>query len=198
MPELTMIFDEHKMAVVPIRKVASTTIRETLKEVFKHNEYRSGGVLDVPPSYHVLVWVRNPYARAVSFWRSQIRDTKHVLQSLSNVGLAARMSFLSTMSTIAEVQDNVADPHFRSQYFQIPCSVHKRDIFHLEQIDSQWNEFREKIHAYSGRWIRKVPEMRNFTQTTPWEDEYDDVTLTLVERRYPTDVGIFGAEPWTS
>lgn len=161
--------------------------------------------------YFKFCFVRNPWARVVSNYETKIargrningtrrtRNLFYVLpKSASALGrrlaslpiLNSSMSFEDFVRALAEIPDECADKHVRSQYTFLINSDDELMVDyvgHLESFNDDFSYIAERI----GLTVQSLPTKRD-RKGRSYKDYYDDETWQLVEERYRRDIELLG------
>ena len=185
--------DDYNLVVMPVRKVAGTSIKETLKTVIERNRMRLvtlAEVAELYSDYFSFAFVRHPADRLVSFWHFVIaRDEFRIHSSMSRLGFTPMMSFADTVRHAATIPDADADPHFRSQAALL-ChqgEVVPQWVGRYEHLEDHWRVIQTHFAACG----LEVPDLqhRNKTKTRqPWQTYYNDELYSVMADRYAEDL----------
>jgi hypothetical protein len=101
--------------------------------------------------YFRFTFVRNPYARFVSFYRNKIGDvTPDTLKPrFAKMGLSAGMDMMAVLDVVEAIPRNQLDPHIIPQCHYIfgPKGQRVEFVGRFEQIDEGMNTVRERSRA---------------------------------------------------
>jgi hypothetical protein len=205
------VLDEHKVAFIQIRKVASRSaklafsqfvmggdrvpdaaeINRIDREYARHLPTRH--IAQLARSHYVFTIVRNPLARLYSCYAHKI--VAHRQQGLANPfedwGIRADMSFAEFVARIAEIPDIESNTHFRSMH---PFLTHRgkllpHTVCKLESLARDWQEVQRHIPGF--------PDLPRINRTNSGDrpaylDAYDRHTAQLAWRRYREDIELLG------
>ena len=162
--------------------------------------------------YFKFCFVRNPWARLVSCYQrllnkrniNQTYWTKflfYFMPKSSNSGrhrlaalpvLNGYMSFNEFVSAVANIPDEYANKHFRSQYtflYNARGKLLVDYIGHLETFDADFQHVARRV-GLSG----EIPQDRPRPKRRSYKDYYDKDTWEIVAQRYQKDIEILGYE----
>ena len=198
MNEYNVHIPEHRLVVMPIRKAACSSIKETLKEHYPRQkmrivdnpevaELRAAGEVDV-----IASWTRHPLARLVSFHEHLIRRKGRPemgwYEPLDRFGLYRDMPFAEMVECIADVADSDADPHFRSQWALL---THGDELLptwvgRVESMVEDWGAFCGMVPRLE---LPDLPQHRNTSDHPPWSEYYTDPMVRgTAASRYARDL----------
>lgn len=221
---LTVISHKYKFIFFGVPKVAS---RSFLNYFVKKN----GKILEVEwyekrgvffnlatqyPDYYKFSFVRNPWSRIVSCYKSKIEDA--VIGKRARIhsfykNLSPDMSFLEFCRWLqtAEGKDDVADRHWISQY----CFLQNKDgklivdfVGKYERLDEDWKYVCEKVGLphqplaqkgfISAEESNKNPEEIEENSVTVRSNDYrrffNEESHQIITERYKEDIKLFGYE----
>lgn len=205
------VLDEHKVAFIQIRKVASRSAKFALSQfVLGEGRVPDAAQIDridreyahhlptrhiarLARSHYVFTIVRNPLARLYSCYAHKI--VAHREQGLANPfvdwGIRADMSFAEFVARIADIPDIESNTHFRSMH---PFLTYRGELLphtvcKLESLPRDWQQVQ--------RYIPGLPELPRINRTNHGErpaylDAYDRQTAQLAWRRYREDIELLG------
>ena len=146
-------------------------------------------VRKITKDWLAIAIVRHPLTRLQSCWKEKVRDHPNmvVLEHLPN---QQPCDFNTFVKCIAEVPDENADLHFRSQHCSMMWNgLPKWDyIVKLEEISDEWPKMREAVFEHSGWQLGDFPH-KNQTEGHP---AFSPFTLKLAKERYKEDFELFG------
>lgn len=214
-----IISDERKFLCIAIPKVARTS----LIDVFTKNPPKglTDGRLAVRPplgkilrgeryaDYFKFAFVRNPWARAVSAYKSKIGrpsspSTDRFISSCA--GLELGMPFDAFVDWLLSDlgKDGVVDRHFCSQWLFVAKpdgSIAVDFVGRYERLQDDFNAILDQIgletvalpllNSRADHGIKYKPEENN----SYWRSFYDSELAEKVRVRYRADVSMFGYEP---
>jgi hypothetical protein len=195
---------------VQVPKAGSGTIRMTVLRALREQAgadlpksalwryvrfVRAADLAAMRPSCFTFAFVRDPYARLVSCYRHKIEVPRRQGKRLSPIfwpygrAFSLQMDFPAFVRAVAEVPDERAEKHFRSQTrFLFRDGKPVVDfIGRLEAFETDWAEV--------CRRTRLQPVARAYNVTGApirLEDWYDAELLALVNARYAEDFSRLG------
>ena len=195
MNETNVYIPEHRLVVMPARKVACSSIKEALKAAYPRQKMQ---IVDNPqvaeikaehPRTQIIGWVRHPLDRLVSFHAHLIlrkgRDDTGWYSALDKFGFYRDMLFPEMVRVIAGVSDDDADPHFRSQ---TALMCHGGDFLptwvgRFENLIADWHEFRAMVPFP----LEDLPH-KNASPRGAWAGYYDKDTERIARERFAADI----------
>lgn len=200
----SFLMPAHKGAYVEIGKVACSSIKVFIADQLgiplnrgdPHvTELPVAELKELPADYFVFAFVRNPWDRLVSCYRDKIGGEPGEFTHLEGHGVAAclstseafyaGMSFADFVAAVAEIPDEQADEHFRSQHTFLSGRVDFVGRFECLQSDFSHVLTRLGIQGRLGHRqasSRRVDYRRFYTPTTS----------KAVTTRYAEDIDRFG------
>jgi len=135
-----IISHKHRLIYIPINKAACSSIKKSLLPIFDLDNNLPPHQAPFPTipnreiiaqkEYFTFGFVRNPWDRLVSCYRSKIRS-----YLINNSGVVngvyigflnkygnrfyAGMTFADFAAEVCRIPDSISDPHFRSQYYSL-------------------------------------------------------------------------------
>lgn len=221
---LTIISHKYKFIFFGIPKVASRSffnyfIKKNKKE-FQIEWYEKRDMFftlkEKYPAYYTFSFVRNPWSRAVSCYKSKIENAvvgKRARIHSFYKSLSPNMTFDDFINWLEtkEGQDQFADRHWISQHLfledkngNILCDF----IGKYENIDHDWKIICDKIKIpyeplEQKGWISAINDVRNpekndqepqTIQKNNHEKFFNDERRTVISRRYKKDIERFEYE----
>ncbi len=153
-------------------------------------------------SYWRFGFVRNPWDRMVSCWRQKIAPeeltdgtyVRGVARSLSATGdFRAGMSLRRFVEVVAEIPDEEANSHYRSQCSFVEDTDGQLLVDYVGRFESLRSDF-EYARVQLGAPPTELPHLLKSRGTAAYRDYYDLATRRLVEQRYARDVDLFEYE----
>lgn len=211
------IVDERRLVFLSVPKVACTAIKLALakargleipadasleQHIHVHPSWhREHGTLrPAQDGYHRFAFVRNPFDRLVSCYRSKILFRPSPTQRLSiyesyYFSLPSNIAFDDFARRVAAIPDALADNHFKSQY----ALLYERDelmvdeVGRFEHLDEHWRSLAERFG------LDPVLRVSNDSKHKPgahgdFRQYYTEELVQLVYERYRKDVHTFGYE----
>jgi len=218
---LTIISHKHKFIFFGIPKVASRSFFNFfVKKHGKEFEIEWHEKRDVffekkkqYPDYFTFSFVRNPYSRIVSCYKSKIEDAmigKRARVQSFYKNLSPKMSFDAFVKWLEsdEGKDIVADRHWISQH----CFLHDKAgkplcdfVGKYETLDADWRHVCEQLGLpyeplEQKGWISAINDVRNpearstqeAVKTNKYQDYFDQETRGIIAERYKKDFDVFG------
>lgn len=204
---VNIIVHSHELLMVGIPKVATTSMikelvyNQILGEPAEMVTGRLADILDANPilnSYYKVVFVRNPWGRALSFYKSKVCAKNKLFVSplfIKYKNLRHNMPFSEFINWLChdvEAGDQWADRHWLSQhrFFTSAEGILVDRVARFESFDSEWG------HICSTLGIEKVQLSNLSLKTGEVFDSdgrfYDAELAHLVGIRYKEDVEILG------
>ena len=140
--------------------------------------------------YFSFGFVRNPWSRLYSCWRSKVEENRVLLMEPPNNPSTFRpgMGFAEFARAVCEIPDTAADPHFRSQHVVL---ARKRTVLpsFIGKVEHMEEDF-PRVAARIGL-AGSLPRV-NESGGADHRDVYDRKTARMVARRYRVDAKLFG------
>jgi len=138
-----------------------------------------------------FAFVRNPWDRLVSAWADKCGENSDV--DMTAYGLPMGCTFERFVEVAAELDDTYAEPHFKSQSLNL---LHDGQLIpsyigRFETIDHDWKVVEAAIAAKSGIGVPTLAKHRA-SERQAYRIYYTPRLAMLVERRYETDIRLFG------
>jgi hypothetical protein len=143
--------------------------------------------------------VRNPYDRAVSCYHSKVKRREELTPyEIENVGIAKKfkdiyvgMSFKEFVRAIAQIPDERADRHFKSQAWFLLNKNGRLRVDYVGRFE-HFNEEYEKICKKLGvKRPHKLINVNPSKRKKNYQDYYDEETKKLIQKRYKKDFELF-------
>lgn len=167
---------------VSIPKNASTTIKRGLID----NGYDSLVPYSIDElnltDKFIFACTRNPYDRLVSAWQNRIVEFK----KFSNPQ-CLNTTFPEFVRLVANIPDEDADQHIKSQYFYLKDIPENKDlgspfIFDIEDIREAWIQ----VIKWTGTDYRLLKHKKKSNKGA-WENYYNQELKNIVYERYKND-----------
>ncbi len=176
-----------------------------------HDQLEAG----IYSNYFKFCFVRNPWARIVSCYRTKIVNRRNMNQTLWTQSLFyamhrsassgrhrlsslpilnPHMSFREFVSAVSEIPDGRANKHFRSQntfLYNAQGDLLVDYIGHLETFKDDFRYLARRI-GISVEALSNRPK----TGRRNYKDYYDKDIWEIVSQRYREDIESFGYEDW--
>jgi len=184
--------DEYKAILFRVPKCANCSLKTVFSKNTYHNKLqeihklkkRMGSKYD---SYFKLAFVRNPYDRLVSCWKSKTSMEHYKGWPSSPFAKAVNTSFLEFINMIREDHINKNDRHIIPQVCLVPQDIDF--IGRFETIQKDFNTVCTKL----GITQCTLPH-KNKSKHTHYTEYYDDETIEIVTKMYKEDLEVFGYE----
>lgn len=149
--------------------------------------------------YFKFAFVRNPWDRLVSCYRDKVRfDPGHVYERYENgfdayfrqLGInRADLTFPDFVELVANLSDEDADAHFRSQSWFLHDADNRFLPDYVGRFENLSKDFEHVAQILNLK--QTIPHLRK-TKHAPYTEWYTDTTRQLVAKRYAHDIGLFG------
>jgi len=203
------VSDQYRLLFVHIQKTGGNTVRTMLNDALpdarnpfgtlpKHAHL--GGILKAEPGltdYYVFGFVRNPWARMVSWW-SMIQDAK-LNADAGNEGAIERLRTNWFIRQVATTYDTFDDfvlrgpddlPRLGTPQVRYLTTPHRQADF-----VGRTERLRDDVAAvfgHLGLTVGEVPRANASAPRGPYQDFYTERTRQLVAQVYAEDVAAFG------
>lgn len=203
-----ILLEKKKAIFFPIPKVACTSIKKVCSEILGFEDkkihlydfpYVKRYELDNYKSYYKFAFVRNPWDRIVSCYLNKISKPINNLKKPAGTSFAGfghpgkfyyDMAFEKFIDVICSIPDDIADPHFRSQYTFICDSKNNLIVNFVGRFESLKDDFSQVLKT-----INEKDKELEFLNNTPGKKDYrlyfNEKTRSMIERRYATDISLF-------
>lgn len=198
-----ILMPEAKAGYVEIAKVASssikvfiaTTLGIPLQDGDPHaTDFPTALLVDVPSDYFVFSFARNPWDRLVSCYRDKLGGEPGEFTDLEGRGIAACLStvpqfspdmpFADFVAAVAQIPDDDADEHFRSQYTFITDRLDFLGRF--EHLETDFSHVLSRLGLHGHLDHRQAsPRHLDFRRF------YTPATSQAVAQRYAEDLDRF-------
>jgi hypothetical protein len=203
------VSDRHRLLFVHVQKTGGNTVRTMLNQALpdarnprgvlpKHA--RLGGILKAEPAladYYVFGFVRNPWARMVSWW-SMIQDAK-LNADAGNAGAIERLRTNRFMRVVATTYETFDDfvlhgtddlPRLGTAQVRYLVTPRRRADF-IGRTENLVADVGTVFHRV-GLPVGEVPRANASTPRGPYQDFYTDATRRRIATVYADDVTAFG------
>jgi hypothetical protein len=203
------VSDQHRLLFVHVQKTGGNTVRSVfnsaapdarnpLGDLPKHAHL--GGILRAEPglaAYDVFGFVRNPWARMVSWW-SMIQDAKTNAEA-GNAGAVARLRtnrFMRLVATTYETFDDFAIrgpaefPRLRTPQLRYLVTPARRADF-IGRTEHLATDL-PAAFARVGVVIEEVPQANASSARPPYQEFYSEAARRHIADVYAEDVTEFG------
>ena len=142
--------------------------------------------------YYKFGFVRNPFARLVSFWENRYENNILKNNAMNNLEgyLKYANSFEDLVYKISKIPSFMFEPHFALQYPNFyrnkKCIVDF--IGKFETIEEDYKPIQEKFNFVP------LPHFNKTEKTKKWQDYYTLKTVKLVYKIYKQDIMLFNYE----
>lgn len=202
------VSDQYRLLFVHVQKTGGNTVRGLLNDALPdarnpHGELPKhahlGGILKAEPGlsdYYVFGFVRNPWARMVSWW-SMINDAKHNAEA-GNEGAVERLRTNRFMRVVATSYETFDDfvlrgpddlPRLGTPQVRYLTTPRRRADF-VGRTESLVADVATAFE-HLGLTVREVPRANASTPRGPYQDFYTEATRRRVGDLYADDVAAF-------
>jgi chondroitin 4-sulfotransferase 11 len=150
--------------------------------------------------YFKFSFVRNPFDRLVSCYSNKLAQDKYLNNEYFTNGVArifkkykglfwGGMSFEDFAASVAQIPDNRADPHIRSQWLTM---VDQRD-HHLADYVGKFENLQEDftfVCKTIGFPVKELPRLLK-SDHKDYREYYTNKTIEIVQQRYSKDLETF-------
>lgn len=207
-PHLLLRDDARKVIYLPVPKAASSSILAYLSEGETRGDQLSYSNVSelrdrvqlrlyAKRGYFIFSFVRNPYARIVSFFRNKYKwDTKdekyHANGFNARHGIERVGSFADLVHRIQYIPDSVIDRHLLPQSSTLyPISDYRRLINYVGKVENLAEDFAPITKRYDDRPMN-IRANVNRSGQTDWRAYYTKPLAKMVYKRYRDDFELFG------
>lgn len=197
--EFFNVYPRHKCAYIKINKVATQSLLVACEKAF--GKGISGCA--AAPDFFTFAFVRNPYDRLVSCWLNQIASPSPYSRTLFKGGMHAafwrypglhpKISFSSFVRVIAEIPDEIANPHFKGQAWFLTGESGQllpQFIGRFETLQEDFNRVCREVGVPRVQLLHRNRTAERYV----YKRYYKRITKELTERRYARDLELFGYE----
>ena len=208
------LIEDLGLAYLPVPKAASSSIRQcvyehlgqtyhgpdwarltnakaALKQRFRHS-LTAAQIDKSRAELHVFSFVRNPLARLYSCYRDKVVNAEQRRETctLAPFGIRFGIDFDTFIRRVAEIPDEQADQHFRSQHCFI---IHRGQpladfIGHVESFAEDWSSLQERFNLPDIGRNRRLSGPPTALTTLPVSRSTAEVAV----ERYRQDIELFG------
>lgn len=189
-----LVCHEHRLAYLSIAKCASSSFHRLMEGFCEPERLSVSQVLSEYPDYVRFTVIRNPLARLVSAHREYRKPNPRALLYRFAYDFPCGRGFGAFVKMISGVSDDIADPHFRSQYRFLYSSEHgvaATWMLRLERLEEAW----ETMQREAGMSDAPKLPFRNRgagAAVRSYEDYYNEETEALARERYALDLAVWG------
>lgn len=195
-PDL-IILDEEEVVFVSVAKSACSSIKASITEnppdgttVHDHISHLSNRRIPVSKrSYFVFTFVRDPYERLTSCYRSKFNkqnESEFIYSHYLFGYLKNDDTFEEFLRKVSKIPDFLSDRHFKSQHYIIFSHGNKIDyIGKVENLDSDYEDIRQR-YGFSELTVR------NKSQGKSANELFTTESRKMVYKRYKKDFEVFG------
>lgn len=211
------VVDERRLVFMSVPKVACTAIKLALikargikipadKSLHQYvhihpSWHREAGRLgEAQTGYHRFAFVRNPFDRLVSCYRSKIvfeptPSQPHHLYAGYYFDLPTNVPFDDFARRVAKIPDALADAHFKSQHALLydGGELVVDDVGRFERFEADWQPLAAR-HGLEPTLEASNESTRKDGVHDDYRHYYTEELATLVYERYRKDVHTFGYE----
>lgn len=191
---INLILDEPRCVFMLPRRVASSTLRETIKASYPRQLIRltdsNAEVAQLAAADHLVVgFVRDPRERLVSFWRGLV-DRPDVGDAFRDHGVIPFMPFATFAGLVCAELDQLADVHWMSlsRLLSHDGIVIPHYIGHYETLGADWAALAPSLRARGIKAPDQLPHLNASRNRRPWLSYYTPDLLAAVEARYADDI----------
>ena len=198
--------EQYNVVFQMICKAGNTSMKWMLIDTFIKNEHdKIAAAKDpskffnmiskdaIPDDAYVIGFCRHPVARLISCWKDKVNGLRF------HTGFRRRhrdlikhhMSFPDFVNAIHQIDDSIADQHFRSQTTDLNLSRND-SLICIEYCYEQWKTVRNKLEKNHNLIL---PELYHRNRTKQAESFYIEVeTLNKIFDRYEKDFDLLKYE----
>ena len=213
----TILIKRHKAIYFPIPKVACTSLKYSMlnwmgkRAIDPENPYykihtrkypsvNKNIILDKYSEYYRFCFIRNPWDRLVSCYKNKIKQDSKYNDNWFKNGVAKSllkhknkfkggMSFSEFIETVCYINDDIADPHLKSQYKFIYDSKDRLLVNFIGRFESLEEDYLYICKQLSIKDI-PLPHMLK-SNRSDYKEYYNDKLISLVYDRYAKDIRLF-------
>lgn len=220
--EENILLDKYKAIYFPIPKVACSSMKKFCADLL---EIKTDHLIDLDEEIHYLkfpfipnkkiykkyknyfkfAFVRNPWHRTLSCYLNKIKSEKNYNKTPYTNGVFngfikfnkfwAGMSFREFVEAIAEINDEQANNHFKSQYKfledakgnWLPDFVGK-----IENMEKDFSFVCSKLNINKEKFI--LPHLMQTKNAKKYDSYFTDYEKKLIAKRYKKDIELFKYE----
>jgi len=153
------------------------------------------------PGLYTFTFVRNPWDRLVSCYRDKIGGEVADFTGMSESGVAhclagfevftAGIDFEAFLNAVAEIPDEDADEHFRSQHCSVTNGEGEVAVDCLGRYENLASDFASVAGRIGLPAETKLSRLQANPLPTAYADLYTPRTRDLVARRFAKDIDLF-------
>lgn len=204
----TLVFQEHRVAYIPIPKAANSSTRAALLPLvglnpsdvdriqdfrgfrkMRYSEFRKMRSDD----WFVFSIVRNPFSRYASAYLDKVVTRGELLRAFRRMGMNKGDSFGRFLSLLAAWPDQILNDHVSLQDLMLEAPA--RDglkVFKLENLAVDWPVITGEIKARTGIEIPPLERRNPGKAKASWQSIYDADTVALAKKLGAADFARFG------
>lgn len=217
-PEIVISLAPWNAAWIEVPKVACSSLKAAFAGLLDIDLASFGGdphqapmpALELPavidgalvPGVFAFAFVRNPWDRLVSCYRDKIGgevdDFTHFTQRPGVADCLARfpaftagMSFAAFIEAVTGIDDQEADPHFRSQHTFVTDASGQIAIDYVGRFETLAADV-EVVCRRTGIPRPVLPQLQRAAQRVDYRDYYTPRSRQLVAQRFAADLELFG------
>lgn len=207
-----VVLDEHKLGYIPIPKAGCSTIKFEFSkvmgmEIAKHMVHK-----EVPKrkmlaksdyeDYFIFTFVRNPFSRVLSAYKSKILGSKDINNSQVTNGahrilnvfygdeFYGGMTFEEYVMKLAKIPQEYMEEHFRPQHFTL-FDNHGKPFYDfcgkLETINQDFDRLKKLVHIP----FEDLPHFGNQSIHKHYSRYYNERMVKIIEKKYAKDLALF-------
>lgn len=208
-----IVINQYKGVYFPITKVACSSVKYALsesmglgidkKEIHKSFHFEKTVDQTILDSYYKFAFVRNPFDRILSAYKSKIMDDPNInshqvvngvqkmLTILYGDAFYGGMRFKDYLKAVAQIPDEYAEEHFRSQYVALFNEKGEQTVDFIGRFEKLSDDY--KIVANKLQFPEnELGHFGNSTKNKHYSAYYDDEMVEIVSKRYAVDLEKFG------
>lgn len=178
---LVALVPDHKIIFHTVPKVASTSIKRALEQVFPNmipidpQKY--------PEKHFHIGFIRHPFERIASCYANKVRGTSDIRPRLKAMGCHYGMAWEYFVQKVCETPDYELDKHLMPQHYYL-CDAQGLIIPQMlvlyDNLEQEWRDIRDIIRHVTGK---KLPLLQHLNQSTAKPMKFSDE----LKRRYLAD-----------
>ena len=191
---INLILDAPKCVFMLPRRVASSTLRETIKASYPRQLIRltdsNAEVAQLgADGYLVVGFIRDPRERLVSFWRGLV-SRPDVGDAFRDHGVQPFMMFSEFADLICAELDSMADVHWMSlsRLLSHDGVVLPHYLGRYENLAADWAALAPSLRVRGVKAPDQLPHLNPSGERKPWACYYTADLLAKVEARYVEDI----------
>lgn len=188
-----------KSASTSIRRALATQLGLPTEDVHRLTPFQGldkhGAQAFQRNGYLVIGSVRHPVARLASCWYDKVYRAPFYVEFQNFSEFRPGMSFVDFVDAVADIPDEDAEPHFRSQSFDLVDEGRVIPDVLIDQstILADWNRVRAHVAVRTSPHVW-LPDL-TWDNRNPWRDDIGEVperTLVVIRERFADDFAAFG------